>query len=127
MFSIDQIWPAGSSRRPPTCLLTALLHGPLGNSRERYTHAGARWSVHVPGGKSDLRLRVLRVCGILFLCRPLRPVQVSAFTYAVASFSSYLNPQRLSAAVEPATRPGVLAGRSARRPGCGAGASLGAA
>ncbi len=127
MLSSDQSWPTRSGRRPPTGPLTALLHGPLGNSRARNTHAGARWSVHVPSGKGDLRLRVLRVCGILFLCRPLRPVQVSAFAYAVASFSSYLNPQRLSAAVEPATRPGVLAGRSARRPGCGAGASLGAA
>lgn len=126
MFSIDQSWPAGSRRRPLTVPLTALLHGPLGNSRARITHADARWSLHVPRGNGLLHLRVLRACGILFLCRPLRPVQVPAFTYAVASVCSHLNPQRLSAAVEPATRPGVLAGRSQGQLGRVAGAPYGA-
>jgi len=127
MSSIDQSWPAGSGRRPPSVPLTALLHGLLGNSCARYTHARARLALRVPSEKVHAGLRVLPVCGILFLCRPLRPVQVSAFTYAVASVCSHLNPQWLSAAVEPATRPGVLAGRSQGQPGCVAGAPYGAA
>jgi hypothetical protein len=126
MFSMDRNRPARVCRQPTEVALTALLHGPMGNSCARNTHARARRADQMPLKRRTSGLTAVWGHGILVLCRPLRSVQARPHLCPIAVFRPSSDSQPRSAAVEPATRPGVLAGRSARWLRRGAGAPLGA-
>lgn len=127
MFSMDQFRPSTGRRQPSTVALTALLHGLLGNSCARSTHARARRADQIGEKECTTCLTAANGDEILVSCLPLRPVQVRPHLCPLAGFRPSSDSQPRSAAVEPTTRPGVLAGRSQGQPSRIAGAPYGAA
>jgi hypothetical protein len=127
MFSMDRYGPARARQRLTDGALTALLHGPLGNSCACITRARARKADQMGEKECTTCLTAAYGDEILVSCRPLRPAQAWPHLCPIAGFRPSLDSQPRSAAVEPATRPEVLAGRSQGQPGHAAGAPVGAA